>query len=150
MSEHVAGYETKRTRAASAVFTARRNASAVYTVIMCPSVRLSVRHKPILYRNDWSNRTDVWHRGLLPPMPRCVKRKIGYLQKLGYFPVQLFSPNLRLKIATASRSRSQQHSSSSSSTVKFVDETYTTVDESRLFNTSPSTVTLWLHSICCA
>jgi len=42
MSEHVAGYETKRTRAASAVFTVRGNAIAVYTVIMCPSVRLSV------------------------------------------------------------------------------------------------------------
>jgi len=44
--------------------------------------------------------------------------------------------------ATASRSRRQQNSSSSSSTVEFVDDTYTTVDESWLFTTRRSTVTL--------
>ena len=40
------------------------------------------------------------------------------------------------------RSRCQQHSSSSLSTVEFVDDTYTTIDESWLFITSRSTVTL--------
>jgi len=49
--------------------------------------------------------------------------------------------------ATASRSRCQQNSSSSSSsssssTVEFVDDTYTTIDESWLFTASRSTVTL--------
>ena len=49
-----------------------------------------------------------------------------------------------LDFATASRSLCQQHSSSSSSTVEFVSDTYmyTTVDESWLFTTSRSTVTL--------
>ena len=28
----------------------------VFAVVMCPSVPLSVRHKPVLYRNDWTNR----------------------------------------------------------------------------------------------
>jgi len=33
------------------IFTARRYASAVLDVIVCPSVCLSVCHKPVLYRN---------------------------------------------------------------------------------------------------
>ena len=49
------------------------------------------------------------------------------------------------KFAATSRSRRQQNSSSSLSTVEFVDDTYTTVDESWLFTTSRSTVTLQLH-----
>ena len=57
-------------------------------------VRLSACHKPVLYRNDWTNRAGFWHRGLLPHIPRCVIRKYGYLQKLGYFPLEL-CPKLR-------------------------------------------------------
>ena len=34
-----------------AVFTARRYASAVYAVVVCPSVSLSVCHKPVLCQN---------------------------------------------------------------------------------------------------
>jgi len=34
-----------------AVFTARRYATAVYAVVVCLTVRLSVRHKPALYQN---------------------------------------------------------------------------------------------------
>ena len=34
-----------------AVFTARRYASAVYAVVVCPSVCLSVCHKPVLCQN---------------------------------------------------------------------------------------------------
>ena len=41
--------------------------------------------------------------------------------------------------ATASRSCCRQNSSSSSSTVELVDDTYATIDESRLFTTSRST-----------
>jgi len=33
------------------LFTARRNASAVYAVVMCLSVCLSVRDTPVLYQN---------------------------------------------------------------------------------------------------
>jgi len=55
------------------------------------------------------------------------------------------TPDLE-NLATASRLRCQQHSSSSSSTVELVDDIYTTVDESRLFTTSRSTVTLCLHN----
>ena len=75
---------------------------------------------------------------VLPPITHCVIRKFGNLQ----FGIWYFVPNV-----TASRSRCQhqQSSSSSSSTVKLVDDTYTTVDELWLFTTSRSTVTLQLH-----
>ena len=113
----------------SVAFSARRYASAVYAVVVCLSVRPSVRHKPVLYRKDWTNRAGFWHEGFLPPIPHCVIRKSGYLQKLRYFPVAL-CPKLRYFV-TSSRSRCQQNSSSSS-TVELVDDTYTTIDESRL------------------
>ena len=77
------------------VFTARRYASAVFAVVMCPSVPpLSLRRKPVFYRNDWTNRGGFWHGGFLPPIPHCSIRKCGYLQKLEYFPLDL-CPKLR-------------------------------------------------------
>ena len=52
-----------------AAFTARRYASAVYALVVC----LSVRHKRVLYRSDWTNRAGIWHEGsLLPIPPHCV------------------------------------------------------------------------------
>jgi len=97
------------------VFTARRYASAVTAVNV-----LSVRHKPVLCQNDWKNRDGFW-----PPIPHCVIRKLGYLQKLEYFPLELSqTPDLK-NFATASQSRYQQNSSSS-----------------WLFTTTLSTVTL--------
>jgi len=48
--------------------------------------RVSVRHKPVLYRNHWTNRAGFWHGGFLRPIPHCVIRKYGCPQKLGYFP----------------------------------------------------------------
>jgi len=51
------------------------------------------------------------------------------------------TPDLK-NCATASRSHRQQNSSSSSSTVELVDDTYRTIDESWLFTTRRSTVTL--------
>jgi len=140
------------------LFTARRYDSAVYMLSSC--VRLSVRRsqaKPVLCGNDWTNRAGFWHGGFLPPIPDCAVRKFGYLQKLEYSRLD-FVPNSGLEnFATESRSRCQQHSSSSSSsssTVEFVDDTYTTIDESWLFTTSRSTVTLYIHYcdllwICC-
>ena len=41
-------------------FTAQRYDSAVYAVVLC----LSVRHNPVLYRNDWTNRS--------------IREKLGY------------------------------------------------------------------------
>jgi len=127
------------------VFTARRYASAVFAVVMCPSIPpLSVRRKPVFYRNDWTNRGGFWHGGFLPPIPHCSIRKCGYLQKLEYFPLDgslSQTPDFRKNFATVSRSRCQQHSSSSS-TVELVDDIYTTVEESWLFTTSRKTVTL--------
>jgi len=72
------------------IFAVRRCAGAVFAVVVCPSVC----HKPVLYRNDWTNRAGLWHRGFLPPVPHRVVRKYGYLQKLGFFPLRL-CPKLR-------------------------------------------------------
>jgi len=69
----------------SVFFTARRYASVVFAVVVCPSVRLSVRHKPALYRNYCTN------RALILPIPHCGIRKFRYHQKLGYFPLELCS-----------------------------------------------------------
>jgi len=35
-----------------------------------------------------------WHVSFLPPVLHCVKRKFGYLQKQGHFPLEL-CPKLR-------------------------------------------------------
>ena len=60
-------------------FATRRYAtySALFVVV---SVRPSVCHKPVLYRDDWKNRDGFWHGGFLPPIPQCVVRKFGHLQ----------------------------------------------------------------------
>ena len=47
---------------------------------MCPPVRLSVRHKPVLYWNDWTNRDSFGMGGLFLPILHCVIRVFGYLQ----------------------------------------------------------------------
>jgi len=36
------------------VFTTLRYASAVYAVIVCPSVRLPVCHKSVFYQDGWT------------------------------------------------------------------------------------------------
>ena len=59
-------------------------------------VRPSVCHKPVFYRNDWTNRAGFWHAGFLPSIPHCVIKKCGYLQKLRYFPLAL-CPNSGLR-----------------------------------------------------
>ena len=80
----------RRARVSLPFFTARSCASAVYAVL----VFLSVRHKPVLCRNDWTNRAGFRHGGFLPPIPHCVTRKLVYLQSFGYFPLEL-CPKLR-------------------------------------------------------
>ena len=50
---------------------------------LCLSVRPSVRHKSVFYRNGWTNRAGFWHVSFLPHVLLCVKRKFGYLQNKG-------------------------------------------------------------------
>jgi len=45
------------------LFIARRYASAVFAELSS-CVRLSVRHKPVSCRNDWTNRAGFWHGDL--------------------------------------------------------------------------------------
>jgi len=52
--------------AESTIFTARRYATAVFAVVVCWTVCLPTRHKPVLYRNDWTNRAGFWRGGFLP------------------------------------------------------------------------------------
>ena len=78
-----------------------------------PSVCLSVCHKPVLYRNYWTNRAGFFLQGgLLPPIPHCVVRKVWYLQNLG----------LTSGIVPNSGLGNFRHGKS----VELVDDTYTT------------------------
>ena len=45
-------------------------------------VRLSVRQKPVMYRNDCTETAGFWRGGFFPPVTRCVVRKFDYLQKI--------------------------------------------------------------------
>jgi len=133
----------------SVFFTARRYASVVFAVVVCPSVRLSVRHKPALYRNYCTNRALILAR-------RPSGRTSTYLT-LWYKEIPV-SPKIRVlssgtmfqtqHFATANRSLCQQNTSSSS-TVELVDNTHThtTIDDSWLFATSRSTVTLIIQLV---
>jgi len=60
-----------------------------FAVVVCPSVR----HKPVLYRDDWTNRAGFGTE-ISFHLSHTVIRKFGYLQKIGYFPVEL-CPRLR-------------------------------------------------------
>jgi len=55
------------------------HASTVYAVVLC--VCVSVHYKPVLYRNDWTDRAGFWHGGCLPSFLHCALGKFGYLQK---------------------------------------------------------------------
>ena len=84
------------------VFTARRYTSAIYAVVMCPSVCPPV----------WSLYFfGFWRGGFLRPIPQCVLRQFG-TSKIRVLPSETFSQTLDLEnFATASRSRCQQNSS---------------------------------------
>ena len=41
-----------------------------------PSVRLSVRRKPVLYRNEWTNRAGFWQVDLIPPPTLLTNKEI--------------------------------------------------------------------------
>jgi len=64
---------------AAVAFTARRHASTVYAVDVCP-VCLSVRHRPVLYRNDWTNRARFFRMEVsfhLSHSVLCNEKKTG-------------------------------------------------------------------------
>ena len=113
------------------------SASAVFAV-MCPSVRPSVRHKPLLHRNDWTNRAVLAWR-LPSTYPSQYFKEICVSPKMKVLPAGTLSQTQDLEKITPRRC---QQNSSSSSTVELIDDTYTTIDESWLFTTSRSTVTL--------
>ena len=68
------------------IFTVQHYASTAYAMVSVSVQCPSVCHKPVLYQNNWTNRAGFWHGGFLSPIPRCVIRKFGHLQKFGYFP----------------------------------------------------------------
>ena len=51
-------------------------------------------HKSVFYRNGWTNRTGFWRVSFLLHVLHRVKRKFGYLQKQGHFPLEV-CPKLR-------------------------------------------------------
>jgi len=56
-----------------------------YRDICCCHV--SVCHKPVLYRNDRTNRAGFWHEGFLLPIPHTVLREFGaFLQATSRVP----------------------------------------------------------------
>jgi len=92
-------------------------------VVVCPSVR----HEPVLYRNDRTNRAGFGTELPSTYHTLCyeeiwVSPKIRVLLSGTLFQ----TPDLE-NFATASRSSCEHNSSSSSSTVELVDDTYTTV-----------------------
>ena len=58
-------------------FTAQRYSSVVYAVIVSLSVCLSVRHKPVLYRNDETDRAGMaWELPLTNPKLDCKEIRV--------------------------------------------------------------------------
>jgi len=85
------------------IFTALRCVSAVYAVVVCLSVRPSVHPSQADIVSKRLERSSCFGRGVFrPPIPHCVIRKFGYLQK--------FVPNSGLG---KFRSRCQEKSSTS-------------------------------------
>jgi len=52
---------------------------------LCPPVCPFVCLKPVLYRNEWTDRAGFWRGSFLRPILHCVVRKFGYLQNKGTF-----------------------------------------------------------------
>ena len=62
---------------------------------VCPFVR----HKPILYQNEWTNRAGFWHRGFLPAIPHCIVKKYGVSPKIRVLPSGTLSQTRTQKIS---------------------------------------------------
>jgi len=120
--------------------TVQRLGRAVYFVVVCLSVCLSVTSRQCIKRLVFGMEAS-FH-----PYPTLCCKEIWVSPKIRVLPSGNLSHTPVLEnFTTVSRSRCCQQHSSPSSTVEFVDDTYTTVDESWLFTTSRSTVTLQLH-----
>jgi len=134
-------------RACPAIFLPRDAMLSRYMLSSCvpPSARLSVCPSVTSrYCIETTGRIGlVLARRLPSTYTTLCYKEIWVSPKIRVLPSRTLSqiPDVE-NFATASRSRRQQNSSSSSSTVEFVDDTYTTVDESWLFTTRRSTVTL--------
>jgi len=110
------------------IFTARRYAIARYLLSSC--VRLSVRLSQAgivskrLHESSW-----YLARGFLPPIPRCVVEKFGYLQKNRVLPSGTLSQTSDLEISPRQVDRVVDNSSSSM--FEFVGDTYIRQSTSR-------------------
>ena len=85
-------------------FFANDSSKTLYTLSYC---HVSIRHKPVLYWNDWKNRDGFWHGGFHPPVQHCATRKFRVLPSWTLSQAQDLA-----NFATASRSCCQQNSSS--------------------------------------
>ena len=120
------------------VFTAQCCASAVYAVIVCLSVCLP-QAGIVLKRLDESSWFLAWRLPFTYPTLFCKEIWVSPEMRV------LSSGHchtLRTWRLSPRKSVTLQANSLSSSTVEFVDDTYTTMDESLLFTTSRLTVTL--------
>jgi len=111
-------------------FTARRYASAAFAVVVRPPVCLSVR----VFIITAGRIEPVFGTETFWPILYCVIRKSGCLQN-AYTSPGNFVGNSGLR-------KFRHFFVNSIAMVQLVDDTYTTVDESRLFTTRRSTVTL--------
>jgi len=122
------------------IFTTRCYARVVYAIVICP-IHPSVCPSQASLVSKWLDKSSwFWHKGFLPPIsPTVYYKEIWVPPKIGVLPSGALSGTLDLEnSATASPS----HCRLNSLTVKQVDDTYMTVDESQLFTTHQSAVTL--------
>ena len=122
------------------IFTTRCYARVVYAIVICP-IHPSVCPSQASLVSKWLDKSSwFWHKGFLPPIsPTVYYKEIWVPPKIGVLPSGALSGTLDLKnSATASPS----HCRLNSLTVKQVDDTYMIVDESQLFTTHQSAVTL--------
>jgi len=126
------------------IFFLPRN-SVLARLMLSSSVRPSVCHKPVLCRNDWTNRAGIWHESFLPHIPHCVVRKFGYLLSGTLSQTSALLTNRLRKfrhgklIALSTTCRRRRRRSSLLTAIR-----QSTIDESWLFTTSRSTVSLTL------
>ena len=107
------------------VFTARRYTSAIYAVVVCPSVCLSVcLSVTSWYCIETTGRIGLGFLWLFAEKIRVPRKNNGTTRGN-------FAQNFE-NFAMISRARCPQNSS----TVELVDDTYTTIDESWQFTTS--------------
>ena len=109
------------------IFTARRYAIARYLLSSC--VRLSVLcHKPVLYRNDCTNRAGIWHGAFFHLSHAVLWRNSG-ISKNRVLSSGTLSQTSDLEISPRQVDRVVDNSSSSM--FEFVGDTYIRQSTSR-------------------